>query len=104
MDPYLTALYQIVEVGQNTNSYKFALWRALARLAPAKSVISKLDLAPLLCLHDGRIGAARPGACNRARPESCLFMTLDGHCARLESLAQRATSPRGCINRERSNR
>ena len=44
---YITALYQIVAVGQNTNSYKFALWRALARLAPAKSMISKLDLAPL---------------------------------------------------------
>jgi hypothetical protein len=40
-------LYQIVAVGQNTNSYKFALWRALAHLAPVKSVISKRDLAPL---------------------------------------------------------
>jgi hypothetical protein len=47
MDPYITALYQIVAVGQNANSYKFALWRALAHIAPNKSVISKLDLAPL---------------------------------------------------------
>ena len=47
MDPYVGTLYQIVAVGQNTNSYKFALWRGLARLAPTKSVISKTDLAPL---------------------------------------------------------
>jgi hypothetical protein len=47
IDPYLTALYQIVAAGQKTNSYKFALWRALAHLAPHKLVISKLDLSRL---------------------------------------------------------
>ena len=47
MDPYVAVLYQIVAAGQKTNSYKFALWRALAHLAPTASVISKLDLAPL---------------------------------------------------------
>jgi HNH endonuclease len=47
MDPYITALYQIVAAGQKTNSYKFALWRALAHLAPTKSRISKLDFSPL---------------------------------------------------------
>jgi hypothetical protein len=34
MDQYIQALYQIVRKGSKTNSYKFALWRALARLAP----------------------------------------------------------------------
>jgi len=34
MDPYVSVLYEIVTRGLNTNSYKFALWRALARLAP----------------------------------------------------------------------
>ena len=47
VDPYITALYQIVTVGQKTNSYKFALWRALAHLAPTRSMISKLDLSQL---------------------------------------------------------
>ena len=47
MDQYVAALYQIVAVGQKTNSYKFALWRALAHLAPNGSGISKFDLAPL---------------------------------------------------------
>ena len=51
MVPYIGALYQIVAAGQKTNSYKFALWRALARLAPvtneAKPLISKSNLAPL---------------------------------------------------------
>jgi hypothetical protein len=47
MDPFITALYQIVAAGQKANSYKFALWRALAHLAPTKSVISKLELARL---------------------------------------------------------
>jgi hypothetical protein len=51
MDRYIGTLYQIVAAGQKTNSYKFALWRALTRLAPstdeAKPVISKSDLAPL---------------------------------------------------------
>src|SRR5690349_3383832 len=47
MDPYIAALYQIVSTGQKTNSYKFALWRALAHLAPTKSAISKLDLSAL---------------------------------------------------------
>jgi hypothetical protein len=50
MDRYIGTLYQIVAAGQKTNSYKFALWRALTRLAPgtdeAKPVISKSDLAP----------------------------------------------------------
>ena len=51
MDRYIGTLYQIVAAGQKTNSYKFALWRALTRLAPAtneaKPEISKSDLAPL---------------------------------------------------------
>ena len=51
MDPYITALYKIVAVGQKTNSYKFALWRALANLAPSTDKrspkISKHDLSPL---------------------------------------------------------
>jgi HNH endonuclease len=47
MDPYITALYQIVAAGQKTNSYKFALSRALAHLALTRSMISKLDLSPL---------------------------------------------------------
>jgi hypothetical protein len=51
MDRYIGTLYQIVTAGQKTNSYKFALWRALTRLAPstdgAEPVISKYELAPL---------------------------------------------------------
>jgi hypothetical protein len=51
MNPYIGTLYQIVAAGQKTNSYKFALWRALARLAlstsEAKPEISKHDLAPI---------------------------------------------------------
>lgn len=51
MDRYLDALYAIVTSGRNTNSYKFALWRALARLAPdtqeRNPVISKQQLSPL---------------------------------------------------------
>lgn len=50
MDPYLGTLYQIVSAGQKTNSYKFALWRALAALAPQvdfnNPIVSKSDLAP----------------------------------------------------------
>ena len=34
MDPYIAVLHEIVTRGLNTNSYKFALWRALASLAP----------------------------------------------------------------------
>jgi hypothetical protein len=51
MDSYITALHEIVTRGRNANSYKFALWRALASLAPSTSetspVISKHDLSPL---------------------------------------------------------
>ena len=51
MHSYLTTLYEIVTRGLNTNSYKFALWRALARLAsdtdPKRPVISKDTLATL---------------------------------------------------------
>ena len=50
MAPYIAVLYQIVAAGQKTNSYKFALWRALAQLAPGSeesSQISKRDLSPL---------------------------------------------------------
>jgi hypothetical protein len=51
MDRYINTLYQIVAAGQKTNSYKFALWRALARLAPntdeGRPEISKHDLAAL---------------------------------------------------------
>jgi hypothetical protein len=51
MDRYISALYEIVTRGRNTNSYKFALWRALAALAPTTNkqcpTISKHDLAPL---------------------------------------------------------
>jgi hypothetical protein len=48
MDSYLSTLYEIVTRGRNTNSYKFALWRALAALAPTSAVISKRDLSPLV--------------------------------------------------------
>jgi hypothetical protein len=51
MDRYINVLYQIVSAGQKTNSYKFALWRALAKLAPAtneiKPIISKQNLSTL---------------------------------------------------------
>src|ERR1017187_10348445 len=51
MDPYISTLHEIVTVGLNTNSYKFALWRALANLAPATNArnpkISKHELSPL---------------------------------------------------------
>src|SRR5262245_59202770 len=51
MDHYVAALYAIITKGLNANSYKFALWRALASLAPGtdqkKLNISKQQLAPL---------------------------------------------------------
>jgi|SRR6516165_6201759 hypothetical protein len=51
MDQYISTLYQIVTRGSNTNSYKFALWRALASFAPSTDEqnpdISKHDFAPL---------------------------------------------------------
>jgi hypothetical protein len=47
MDSYISTLHEIVTRGLNTNSYKFALWRALANLAPSKREISKADLSPL---------------------------------------------------------
>src|SRR5262249_8568026 len=51
MDRHIGTLYQIVATGQKTNSYKFALWRALVRLAPttneAKPEISKHQIAPI---------------------------------------------------------
>ena len=57
MDHYITALHEIVTRGLNTNSYKFALWRALASLAPIRtsevnfkarscSAVSEVLLAP----------------------------------------------------------
>jgi len=33
MDRHVSTLHEIVTRGLNTNSYKFALWRALANLA-----------------------------------------------------------------------
>jgi len=51
MDHHIAVLYEIVTKGLNTNSYKFALWRALMSLAPntneGSPYISKQDLAPL---------------------------------------------------------
>ncbi len=51
MDRYINVLYQIVSAGQKTNSYKFALWRSLAKLAPMTNerspIISKHELSPL---------------------------------------------------------
>ena len=51
MDRHVGVLYKIVTRGLNTNSYKFALWRALASLASStdqkRPNISKHDLAPL---------------------------------------------------------
>src|SRR5258708_7827598 len=48
---HLNALYQIIKVGRNTNSYKFALARALVRLAPDTNpkypVFAKAALARL---------------------------------------------------------
>lgn len=50
MDRYISTLYEIVTRGLNANSYKFALWQALANLAPstdkANPEISKQDLSP----------------------------------------------------------
>ena len=51
MDRYVSVLYEIVTRGLNANSYKFALWRALARLAPdtddRSPKIFKRDLSSL---------------------------------------------------------
>ncbi len=51
MDRYVSVLYEIITRGLNANSYKFALWRALARLAPDTNdkspKIFKRDLSPL---------------------------------------------------------
>jgi HNH endonuclease len=51
MDEYIAVLYAIVTQGRNTNSYKFALWRALANLAAntdeRNPKVSKRDLALL---------------------------------------------------------
>ncbi len=51
MPTLVNSLYQIVRHGQNTNSYKFALWRALARLAPqtdpSAPKITTQQLAPI---------------------------------------------------------
>ena len=51
MNQYVATLYEIITKGLNTNSYKFALWRALATLARTTNEksphISKQDLAPL---------------------------------------------------------
>jgi hypothetical protein len=51
MDRYVSVLYEIVKRGLNANSYKFALWRALARLAPdtgdTSLKIFKRDLSSL---------------------------------------------------------
>src|SRR5271166_4211135 len=51
MHQYVSVLYEIVTRGLNANPYKFALWRALARLAPATEEgspkIFKRDLSPL---------------------------------------------------------
>ena len=47
----LNAIYQIISAGRNTNSYKFALARALVHRSPKTDAgypaISKADLAPL---------------------------------------------------------
>jgi hypothetical protein len=47
MGPYVAVLYQIVAAGQKANSYKFALWRALATLAAANSEARKSQSAIL---------------------------------------------------------
>ena len=51
MDRHIVVLHEIITNGLKTNSYKFALWRALAALAPTTNEesprISKQDLAPL---------------------------------------------------------
>jgi hypothetical protein len=51
MDRYVSVLYEIITRGLNTNSYKFALSRALARLASdtddKSPKIFKRDLSPL---------------------------------------------------------
>ena len=47
MDGYISTLHEIVTRGLNANSYKFALWRALANLASSRSQITKADLSPL---------------------------------------------------------
>ena len=49
MDQYISVLYRIVKDGSKTNSYKFALWRTLARLAHHSDehtpIISRNNLA-----------------------------------------------------------
>ena len=51
MQPALNAFYRIISAGLNTNSYKFALARALVRLAPGtdpkQPSISRAELAPI---------------------------------------------------------
>jgi hypothetical protein len=51
MDRHIVVLHEIITNGLKTNSYKFALWRALASVAPSTDKknprISKHDLAPL---------------------------------------------------------
>jgi hypothetical protein len=67
MDKYVPVLYEIVTRGLNTNSYKFAVWRALARLAPATDErspkIFKRDLSPIFleyyCLWKLNITSAK---------------------------------------------
>ncbi len=57
MDRYISVLYEIVTRGRNTNSYKFALWRALAALAATTPkqcpTISKHDLSRLFISYYG---------------------------------------------------
>jgi len=51
MHDFLTSVYQVVRHGMNTNSYKFALLRALVRIAPsvdtASPVITTKQLSPI---------------------------------------------------------
>ena len=70
----------IVTKGLNTNSYKFALWRALANLAPdtdqKRPNISKQQLAPLFL---NRLSAATFALrrARRSRPTFCCAMMRD---------------------------
>jgi|SRR6516165_9072182 hypothetical protein len=60
MDQYIATLYEIVTRGLNTNSYKFALWRALASLASITDeqsrTISKHDLGLLFLRYYWPLG------------------------------------------------
>ena len=59
MDQHIGTLYQIVAAGQKTNSYKFALWRALTRLAPSTVIGGDLLASEYFHLTAPHIGCGQ---------------------------------------------